>query len=81
MIQLSCRLWLAQCDPLILESLACQEAVLLAHRIDISRPQIEGDSSVVINSLLGDPIPLAIQIIVHGINVLSRSIQSIVFIL
>lgn len=52
LIKWRCRQWNSFSDPLILEGLACREALLLARNLNISRVIVEGDSAIVIKACL-----------------------------
>ncbi|KAJ9132832.1 hypothetical protein P3X46_033661 [Hevea brasiliensis] len=67
-------------EPLVIEALACGEALLLAIDKGFQSVIIEGDCLVVIQSLHGQAIPLEIQGIIGDISELASRIPTISFV-
>ncbi|KAJ9186909.1 hypothetical protein P3X46_002427 [Hevea brasiliensis] len=74
-----CRRIVGISDPLVLESLAYREALLLAKAKGFSNVVIEGDSQVPIQAIEGSTIAVEIQGILHDIHHLSRMFLHIDF--
>ncbi|XP_057986608.1 uncharacterized protein LOC131171158 [Hevea brasiliensis] len=74
-----CKLWDAIQDPLLLESLACREAVLLGVSSGFTRIVLEGDSSMVIDGLRSRESPIAIQGVFLDVLELTTNCEHIIF--
>ncbi|KAJ9177612.1 hypothetical protein P3X46_012813 [Hevea brasiliensis] len=66
-------------DPLVLESLACRDAALLAVNRGFHYVVLEGNSLLVINAVKNSVIPQNIQQIIYDVRQLSLSFTSISF--
>ncbi|KAJ9177319.1 hypothetical protein P3X46_012553 [Hevea brasiliensis] len=73
----SCKRLLAMTDPLIVEVVACREAILLARAKDFDQIIIEGDATVVIQSLQGNTPPIEIKVVIADILELANGLHRI----
>ncbi|KAJ9180336.1 hypothetical protein P3X46_008594 [Hevea brasiliensis] len=75
----ACRRIVGISNPLILESLACREALILAKAKGFSNVIIEGDSQVLIRAIQGSTTVVEIQGILHDIRHLSKMFPHVDF--
>ncbi|XP_057999351.1 uncharacterized protein LOC131178411 [Hevea brasiliensis] len=66
-------------DPLVLESLACREALQLAASKNFKQVIFEGDSKMVISALRGGLVPLEISNMLQDVINLTQALQEVSF--
>lgn len=66
-------------DPLMLECLACREAIMLVRSHGYHSIEVEGDTLVVIQSISKNNIPSSISVLIKDIHSLSSVFRSISF--
>ncbi|XP_021621517.1 uncharacterized protein LOC110621552 [Manihot esculenta] len=74
-----CKIFENISDPLILEYLACREALLIAHNHNLEDTMVEGDSLMVIQTTTDHIISLIIQVLIKDIQELYKLFRLISF--